>query len=102
MTDRARGIVRADILDERVLSAIVEFKTAVSEVERYLGVVERVAPTLDTVVSLGVSSVCDEDGGNPVEAIMRRRGYPVIRGKTNLGLGRRTNTGAAAVAEAAS
>ncbi len=98
MTDAGRGTIREDILNEKVLSAIVEMKTAVDRVEHFIDVIERVAPDLDTVVSLGVSSVCDAKGDNPVEAIMVRRGYPIIRGKTNLGLGRVTNTQAAPVA----
>ena len=91
MTDVARGAIRGDILNEKVLSAIVEMKTTVDRVEHFVDVIERVAPDLDTVVSLGVSSVCDAKGDNPIEAIMTRRGYPIIRGKTNLGLGRVTN-----------
>ena len=98
MTDAARGTIREDILNEKVLSAIVEMKTSVDRVEHFVDVIERVAPDLDTVVSLGVSSVCDATGDNPIEAIMARRGYPIIRGKTNLGLGRVTNPQAAPVA----
>lgn len=91
MSDRKHGVVREDILDEKVLSAIVEMKSDISQVDRFIDVIESVAPTLDTVVSLGVSALCLEDSSNPVEDIMQRRGYPVIRGKTNLGLGRATN-----------
>lgn len=97
MTDRSRGLLREDILGEKVLSAIVEMKTAVDRVEYFIGLIEGVAPELDTVVSLGVSAVCDAQGDNPIEAIMVRRGYPIIRGKTNLGLGRVTNLQAAPV-----
>lgn len=97
MTDRSRGLLRDDILDEKVLSAIVEMKTTLDRVEYFIGLIEGVAPELDTVVSLGVSAVCDAQGDNPIEAIMVRRGYPIIRGKTNLGLGRVTNPQAAPV-----
>jgi hypothetical protein len=92
MADRSRGRLRSDILDEKVLSAIVEFKTALSRVEEMLDVIETVAPKLDTVVSLGIGAVCDADGSNPVPDLVSLRGYPVIRGKTNLGLGRVTNS----------
>jgi hypothetical protein len=101
MIDRARGVLRDDILDEKVLSAIVEMKTTLNQVEHFIDVIERVAPQLDTVVSLGISAVCDAAGNNPVEEIMTRRGYPVIRGKTNLGLGRVTNPQPATVAAGA-
>jgi len=91
MSDRQRGVIQSDILKEKVLSAIVEFKTALPHAETFIDVIEHVALTLNTVVSLGVSAVCEPDGANPIEDIMSRRGYPVIRGKTNLGLGRVTN-----------
>lgn len=91
MSDREHGVVQADILEEKVLSAIVELKSSIDQAEHFLDVIESVAPELDTVVALGVSALCDADGRNPVEEIMQRRGYPVIRGKTNLGLGRVTN-----------
>jgi ferredoxin len=91
MSDRQRGLIKPDILNEKVLSAIVEFKTTLSRVEHFLDVIEHVAPRLNTVVALGVAAVCDPDGANPIEDMMLRRGYPIIRGKTNLGLGRVTN-----------
>jgi ferredoxin len=97
MTDRSRGLIKPEILDEKVLSAIVELKTTLSRTEHFIEVIERVAPTLDTVVALGIAAVCDANGGNPIEDLMMRRGYPIIRGKTNLGLGRVTNPAAAPV-----
>ncbi len=91
MTDPARGRIKEDVLGEKVLSAIVEFKIPLGRVDEMLDVIETTAPTLDTVVSLGIGAVCDSDGSNPVPEIMSRRGYSVVRGKTNLGLGRATN-----------
>jgi hypothetical protein len=91
MTDPSRGTLRSDILDEKVLSAIVEIKTPLSQVEKILDVIETVGPRLETVVSLGIGAVCGPNGSNPLPALLSRRGFPVIRGKTNLGLGRATN-----------
>lgn len=98
MEDRAAGLIQPDVHDEKVLSAIVEFKTTVERVDGFLDVIEEVSPDLDTVVSVGVAALNDEAGDNPVEEIMERRGYPVLRGKTNLGLGRATNPGTEAPA----
>jgi hypothetical protein len=91
MSVREQGVLRPDILGEKVLSAIVEFKTPLQQVERFIDAVERVAEELPTIVSLGVAALCDEEGRNPIEDVMVSRGYPIIRGKTNLGLGRVTN-----------
>jgi len=51
--------------------------------------VEEVAPTLDTIVSIGVATRCDAQGDNLLEPVLKREGYTFYRGKTNLGLGRR-------------
>lgn len=95
MTDPATGAIRADLLDEKVLSAIVELKTTLEHVAQVLRVVEEIAPTLDTIVSIGVATRCDGEGNNQLEPLLKREGYTFYRGKTNLGLGRRP-AGAAA------
>jgi ferredoxin len=89
MTDPATGAIRQDILDEKVLSAIVELKTTLEHVPQVLRVVEEVAPTLDTIVSIGVATRCDSQGDNLLEPVLKREGYAAYRAKTNLGLGRR-------------
>jgi len=42
------------------------------------------------VISVGVSTRCDGMGNDALRAILEREGYPMYRGKTNLGLGRVT------------
>ncbi len=88
MTDPATGEIRADILNEKILSAIVEFKTALSNVPAILQKVREVAQTLDTVVAVGVAARCDQAGENRLEELLAQEGFSFIRGKTNLGLGR--------------
>jgi ferredoxin len=101
MSVKEHGVLRPDILGEKVLSAIVEFKTPIGRVDDFIDTVEDVASSLPTIVALGIAAVCDEEGRSPIEDVMARRGYPIIRGKTNLGLGRVTNPGADAPAAAA-
>lgn len=90
MTDAARGLIREEILDEKILSAIVEIKVGLEQVPEILRVIRSVSPELDTVVAVGVSTRCDSDGEDPLGDLLRREGYPAYRGKTNLGLGRIT------------
>jgi len=89
MADPRTGAIREDILDEKVLSAIVELKATLAHVPQVLRMVEEVAPTLDTIVSIGVATRCDAQGDNLLEPLLKREGYTFYRGKTNLGLGRR-------------
>jgi len=88
MTDTASGRIREDILDERVLSAIVETKTAMSRVPEILRLVTDAARSIDTIISIGVSTRCDDTGGSALEKVLDDEGFAYWRGKTNLGLGR--------------
>ena len=88
MTDRSTGEIRDDVLNERVLSAIVESKVNMDRVPEVLRIVEEAASRIDTIVSIGVATRCDREGGNTLEDLLSSNGYAFWRGKTNLGLGR--------------
>jgi hypothetical protein len=92
MSDVASGTIREDILDEKVLSAIVEIKVPVERVEEVIRLVREMERQIDTVVALGVGTRCDEKGeDNVVAPILEKLGYNLERAKTNIGLGRVTN-----------
>ncbi|MEK7404059.1 MAG: ferredoxin family protein [Acidobacteriota bacterium] len=89
MTDVSRGMIREDILAEKILSAIVEIKVPVARVEEIIRLVWEVEEQIDTVVSLGVSTRCSAGGEeNVVAPVLERLGYKLERAKTNAGLGR--------------
>ncbi len=90
MTDPSRGVIREDILNEKILSAIVEIKTALDKVPLVLKEIRNLSREVDTVISVGVSTRCDAQGNDRLRAILEQEGYPSYRGKTNLGLGRIT------------
>jgi ferredoxin len=92
MTDPAKGTMDPEILDEKVLSAILEFQCAMEEVEGMLTVLKGVAGEIDSVMAVGVASRCDQAGQNPLEEILPGAGYPILRAKTNLGMGRRSRS----------
>jgi ferredoxin len=88
MADTKTGEIRTDILNEKILSAIVEFKTRLADAPAVLRTIKEVAKTLDTVVAVGVAARCDERGENRLEEMLIEEGFSFNRGKTNLGLGR--------------
>ncbi len=89
MQDRASGALRADILGEKIMSAIVEIKVPIERLEEVIRVVWEVEKRLDTVVAIGVGARCDENGEEEAVAqIVERLGYRLERAKTNAGLGR--------------
>lgn len=89
MSDVATGKLRDDILNEKVMSAILEIKVTADKAEEVILTVKDVEKTLDTVVSLGAGVRCDENGEDKIILpILERLGYSPQRGKTNAGLGR--------------
>ncbi len=89
MSDPKTGRIREDVLDEKVLSAIIELKTRLEMIPQVLQALEEVQHQVDTVISVGVASRCAADGSVPHEQWVRRAGYRLSpNGKTNLGLGR--------------
>jgi ferredoxin len=92
MSDVSTGTLREDILQEKVLSAIVEIKVPVGRTEEVIRLVWEIEKQIDTVVALGVGARCDETGeDNVVAPILEKLGYRLERAKTNIGLGRVTN-----------
>ncbi len=102
MTDTRTGDIREDILNEKILSAIVEFKTPLHNVLAVLRKIKEVAGQLDTVVAVGVAARCDDQGENRLEEMLKEEGFDFNRGKTNLGLGRASTSGVVAPQEAVS
>jgi ferredoxin len=92
MSDVATGTLREDILNEKLMSAIIEVKVPVERTEEIIRIVHDVEKRIDTVVSLGVGVRCDSDGEDRIVApILARLGYNLERAKTNTGLGKITN-----------
>jgi hypothetical protein len=90
MTDINTGKLRDDILDEKVLSAIIEFKTTLDKIDDVMQTLEEMKTEVDTVFSVGISAKCAADGSAPYEDIVENLGYTLsLNGKTNLGLGRK-------------
>lgn len=89
MADVHTGRLREKVLDEKVMSAIVECRTDLDHLPAALEALRGVAEEVDTVISVGVSSRCGPDGSVPYEDTVRRRGFALsLNSKTNLGMGR--------------
>lgn len=87
--DRGKGVFPPEILGEKVLSAIVEFKVPFNRVEEILELLRQVSARLDTVASLSLIGRSDPNGRVPLEQLLVQKGvrfYP--NGKVNIGLGR--------------
>jgi ferredoxin len=89
MVDRERGLINPEVLNEKVLSAIVEFMVPEGRLSRVFEVLDRVSQEIDTVFSGDIISRVAENGSIPYLSVIRRmERYISINGKSNVGLGR--------------
>ena len=89
MQDPETGKIVPEVLDEKVLSAIIEIKTRLERIPDFLHALAVVQGETDAVFCVGVASKCLPDGSIPHEAWVRVAGHTLSpNGKTNLGLGR--------------
>jgi hypothetical protein len=89
MTNPETGEIKDEILNEKVLSAIIEIKTTLERIPEFLHTLEKIQKEVDTVISVGVASKCRQDGTIPHEEWVRKAAYKLSpNGKTNIGLGR--------------
>lgn len=89
MVDKT-GKLRDDVLNEKVLSAIVEFDAEVEQVPAILSALKQVSREIETVFSVDFITIVNRDGSVTMNnAVLEEMGYPPSpQGKTNVGLGR--------------
>lgn len=86
LADRRNGKLFDEVLDERVLSVVIECIVEETKLESLLRIVGAVAEKLATVVSVGVTVPPGRDY-RCVVAALNAAGHPVaVNGKTNVGL----------------
>jgi len=89
MIDKNKGILKPEILSEKVLSAIIEFIVPLEKLEEVLKKVKELTPKLSTVVTIDMISRVGEDGSIPTIPIARKLGFTIRpNAKVNVGLGR--------------
>lgn len=89
MSDVKTGKFKDDVLNEKVLSAIIEFSVPVETLDQVFAGLKQVSRQIETVFSLCVASRIAPDGSIPTHSIMRQNGvWFAPNGKTNVGLGR--------------
>lgn len=89
MSDPKTGKFRDDVLNENVLSAIIEFPVPLERVPEVLHRLEQVTKEIDSVFTLDVATRVGPNNEIPTERVVKEAGfYLSANGKTNLGLGR--------------
>ena len=89
MRDIKTGKFKEELLDEKVLSAIIEMSVPYDKAEIVLKTIYETAAELDCFMSLDICSKVDEDGSLPHMEIVNKLGaWCSLNAKTNVGLGR--------------
>lgn len=83
------GKLREGISQEKVLSAILEFKVPAEKASQVIKALQDVSKKVDTVITVNIASRFDADGKLTADIISQKNGLRIRpNGKTNLGLGR--------------
>ncbi len=89
MEDVTTGKIKEEVLNEKVLSAIIECVFPIEKLKDVLMALEEVSKEADTVFSVACINRAEPDGSFPVERILSELGIPYyMNGKNNVGLGR--------------
>ncbi len=89
LADPATGKLKQEVLNEKVLSVIVEFLITADKLPSALKALREVSQQVDTVFTVGLISLLEPDGGCSAEAATRSAGFEIRpNGKNNIGLGR--------------
>jgi ferredoxin len=89
MSDPVTGKFKDELLNEKVLSAIIEFRVALEQLPELFEIVKEVSLQIETVFSLDLATKVAPDGSVPTDVYVRQAGLAVApNGKTNVGLGR--------------
>ena len=89
MSDPATGKFKEDVLNEKVLSAILEFNISDEKLPELLNALQKVESKVECVFSVCVASRANEDGSIAATPFIEKAGvWHAPNGKTNIGLGR--------------
>ncbi|MCF8106419.1 MAG: 4Fe-4S binding protein [Desulfohalobiaceae bacterium] len=89
MSDPSSGKFKEELLDERAISAILEFSVSLESLPDVLEKLKNVEGKVDCVFTVCVACKADEDENVPVYDYLNEAGvWYAPNGKTNVGLGR--------------
>jgi NAD-dependent dihydropyrimidine dehydrogenase PreA subunit len=89
MSDPGTGKFNDDVLNEKVLSAILEFAVKPEQLPDLFDALETVSKEIDAVFSLDVATRIAPDGSVPTDPYIEKSGLWIApNGKTNVGLGK--------------
>jgi NAD-dependent dihydropyrimidine dehydrogenase PreA subunit len=81
--------ISKDVINERVLSAIIEFTVPLEKTNKILNMIKKIENKIDTVFTVGVIYRIGDYGITPLTNLLNKCGYHINpNAKINIGLGR--------------
>jgi len=92
MEDTETGKLKDDVLNERVLSAIVEINVKEEDLERCLEVILDIAKKISTVFTVDLITLYEEGMKTRVDEVIAKSKFKTLKvAKINIGIGRKSN-----------
>jgi hypothetical protein len=89
MEDTKTRKIREDVLNEKVLSGIIEYGFPIEKFKEIITALKEVSKEVDTVFSVEVINRAEPDGSYPLRKLLNELNIPhYINGKQTVGLGR--------------
>lgn len=88
MLDKASGSLNPEVLDEKVMSVIVEIAIPRAQTASVLELLQDVANKIPTIMAIGLAVRCDDSGDTGIDDLLAESALDVIWAKTNIGIGR--------------
>lgn len=88
--DKTNGTIDPEVLNEKILSGIIEISIDVKDLEKLLHNIKGESKNVNTVFSVCIISKVDNQNKSSVEELLVKEGYNIkaASSKTNIGLGR--------------
>jgi len=83
--DPATGALKPEILDEKIISCVVEFLLPASAAEELMGMVQELAGEVGSVFNLSVALRADDEGRSRLEELFGSDIFRLPNAKVNLG-----------------
>jgi hypothetical protein len=89
MEDPGTGKFKEDVINEKVMSAFLEFTVALDKLPELFDCIKKVSREIETVLSIDLITRVNSDGSIPTESLLEDAGlWTAPNGKTCVGLGR--------------
>lgn len=86
IADPQIGTLKPEVLNEKVISALVEFVLPQSAVAELRTILAELAPEVDTVFNVSIALRADAGGDSPLDKLFGPEVFRLPNGKVNLGL----------------